>query len=125
MAGRSEHAEQAVFVGRMRNFHPDVLVAAVPNGGLRDKRVAAKLKAEGVLPGFPDLVVMEPRGEYHGAVVEMKSLTGRVSTDQARVLGRLRRKGYHVVVARGADEAFAEVERYLALETLDAFRALG
>lgn len=112
---RSEHTEQAIFVGRMRNFHPSALVAAVPNGGLRDPRVAVKLKAEGVLAGFPDLVVMEPRGGYHGAVVEMKSETGRVSANQTRVLSGLRRRGYHVIVARGADEAFEKVERYLAL----------
>jgi hypothetical protein len=112
---RSEHVEQTTFVGFMKNFHPDALLAAVPNGGLRDARVGAKLKAEGVLPAFPDLVLMEPRGGYHGAVVEMKSATGRVTPDQSEMHARLRVKGYHVVVAHSADEALRKVERYLAL----------
>jgi hypothetical protein len=99
----------------MRNFHPDVLVAAVPNGGARRKREAAALKAEGVLPGFPDLVVMEPSGGYHGCVVEMKSLRGKVSDKQVDVLERLRRKGYYALVAYGADDALKKVESYLAM----------
>lgn len=35
---------------------PDVLYWHTPNGELRDKRAAAKLKAMGVLPGVADLI---------------------------------------------------------------------
>jgi hypothetical protein len=39
-------------------LRPNVLVWHTPNGEVRDKRTAAKLKAMGVLPGVADLVFM-------------------------------------------------------------------
>lgn len=42
-----------------------------PNGGVRDKRVASKLKAMGVLPGVPDLLLLSPEGRLHG--LELKA----------------------------------------------------
>ncbi len=115
MAGnRSEHVEQAIFVARMRNFYPNVVVAAIPNGGYRTATEGAKLRAEGVLPGFPDLIVAAARGGKHGLFVEMKSKTGRVSRAQTEVGDLLRKAGYEVVVAFGAEEAFQLAEEYLA-----------
>ncbi len=113
---KSEHAEQVTLVSRIRNFYPDVLVAAVPNGGLRVKTEAARLKAEGVLPGFPDLIIAEPRVGYHGLFVEMKRARGgRTSIVQLDVQEKLRRRGYRAVTCAGADEAWDVVEDYLAL----------
>lgn len=114
---RSEHSEQVILVARLRTFYPEVLVAAVPNGGYRTKTEAVRLKAEGVLRGFPDLVVMEPRGEYHGAVIEMKSTRpgARASADQKRVLRHLEESGYYPIVGFGADDAWEEIKGYLAL----------
>lgn len=113
---RPESVEQIQLVARVRHFHPDVIIFAVPNGGLRDKRVAAKLKAEGVLASVPDLVVAEPRGPYHGLYVEMKRVGGKATLDQADMMHRLRERSYRVeLAADGVDAAFAMVERYLAL----------
>ncbi len=112
----TEHTEQAKLVGRIRSFYRDVIVFAVPNGGLRNKAEAVRLKAEGVLAGVPDLVVAEPRGRYHGLYVEMKRRKGgRVSDDQLKIHRRLRRKGYKVLVGWGVDDVWDEVEEYLAL----------
>jgi len=104
-------------VGRLRAFHPDVLVYAVPNGGGRTGWDATRLKAEGVLAGVPDLVVAEPRGVYHGLYVEMKRATGGVvSSKQADVMEKLLARGYAVLIAhRGAEKAYEEVCQYLAL----------
>ena len=49
------------------------LLYAIPNGGHRHKAVAAKLKAEGVKPGVPDLCLPVRRGEYSGLYIEMKA----------------------------------------------------
>ncbi len=115
----TEHTEQAKLVGRTRTFYPDVVVFAVPNGGLRNKREAIRLKAEGVLAGIPDLVFAEPRGRYHGLYVEMKRREGgRVSDEQRDKIKKLRRRGYKVLVGHGVDEVWPEVEGYLALPTL-------
>lgn len=109
-------------MGRLRAFHPDVLVYAVPNGGGRTGWDATRLKAEGVLAGVPDLVFAEPRGVYHGLYVEMKRTTGSsVSSKQDSVMKKLLARGYAVMVAdEGAEKAYEEICQYLALpRTLD------
>lgn len=112
----TEHVEQTKLVARVRSFYPDVIIAAVPNGGSRDVREAVKLKAEGVLAGFPDLIVAEPRGRFHGLYVEMKRRkAGRLEPDQREMLARLRARGYKTIVGRGVDDAWVQVEEYLNL----------
>jgi len=49
---------------------------AVPNGGRRDKVTAGKLKAEGVVAGVADLLLLVPSGCFHGLAIEMKTRTG-------------------------------------------------
>ena len=55
----SEHLHQkALFewADRMEGAWPELrLMYAIPNGGLRTKAQAGKLKAEGVKPGVPDI----------------------------------------------------------------------
>lgn len=102
-------------VGRVRVLHPTVLIAAVPNGGYRTPTEAAKLKNEGVRAGYPDLILDEARGGFFGMRVEMKRDSGGVvSSDQATVMSQLAERGYYVIVAAGADEAFHAIEEYLA-----------
>ena len=114
---RTEHAEQVLLVARVRQFiGRDVLFFAVPNGGKRGKAEASRLKAEGVVPGVPDLVFAEPRGGFHGLYVEMKRADGgRTSKDQVEIIDKLRARGYFVTVAAGADVAFDQVRAYLNL----------
>jgi hypothetical protein len=53
--------------------HPALKNAfAIPNGGQRHKAVAAKLKAEGVSPGYPDIALDWPSRDYHGFVLSSK-----------------------------------------------------
>lgn len=113
----SESHEQILVVAHARTFHPDVVIAAVPNGGARRKTEAARLKLEGVLPGYPDLLVDEARGGWYGLRIEMKRADGkgRTSKAQTEILERLGRAGYLPVVCAGAAEAIAELEFYLAL----------
>ncbi len=47
-----EHAEQVKLVQRVRAFHPDVLIAAIPNGGDRSASERVRLHGEGVLAGL-------------------------------------------------------------------------
>lgn len=43
-----------------------------PNGGFRNKREAAKLKAMGVKRGFPDLELLVKRKNFGGLLIELK-----------------------------------------------------
>lgn len=114
----SEHHEQVLFVARFRMAYPVFrkLLYAVPNGGRRSKTEAAALKAEGVVPGVPDLFLSVPRGKYHGMYIEMKkALGGRVSKPQADMIKLLEYQGYYVQVCEGAEAAMTAVTWYLSL----------
>lgn len=43
-----------------------------PNGGSRHKAEAAKFKAMGMKPGFPDLALLVKRGKWSGLLIELK-----------------------------------------------------
>ena len=91
------------------------LLFAVPNGGHRHRAVAAKLKAQGVRAGVPDLCLPVPRGHYHGLFIEMKYGNNRPSPLQKWWLDQLQRQGYRTVVCWSYDEARVAIESYLAL----------
>lgn len=97
----TEHEEQVNFVRWFRLQFPRVMIFAVPNGGDRHAAVAAKMRAEGVTPGVPDLFIPDWR-----LFVEMKRRKGgRVTPEQKRVMEHLEMAGYTCAVARGFDEA--------------------
>lgn len=90
------------------------LLFAIPNGGQRNKVTAAKLKAEGVKPGVPDLFLPVPKGIYTGLFIEMKRRKGgRVSPDQVKWLAELMSRGYKCIVARGCDQAIEAITYYM------------
>ena len=97
--------------------HPELRwLYHVPNGGKRDRRVAAKLCGEGVKPGVPDLCLPVPRGEFHGLYIEMKRLRGgTTSTEQKEWLEELKKQGYHACVCRGWEAAANTILGYLKL----------
>ena len=62
LAVPTEHEEQKNVVKWFDMQYPALRgrLAAVPNGGQRHPAVAAKLKAEGVRKGFPDMMLLKP-----------------------------------------------------------------
>lgn len=105
----SEHVEQRNFVMWMRQTHPERWIMAIPNGGLRGRAQAGRLKAEGVSPGVPDLYVPSLR-----LWIEMKAEGGRVSPDQRRWHDHLRGIGDTVEVCWSCDEAIAAIGRMIS-----------
>ncbi len=110
---RVEHNEQSRLVARVRAFYPDVLIAAIPNGGSRTALERVSMHAEGVLSGMPDLCVLEPSNGFCGLFIEMKTQTGVVAAAQRDIARRLNRGGYLCVTARSADDGWAVIEEYL------------
>lgn len=112
----NEHRIQCACIKLFRCLYPNLLIYAIPNGGQRNAIVAAKLKAEGVVSGVPDLHIPIARGEYHSLYVEMKNgKKGVLSDNQKRVIDFLRSQGNKVVVCRNIDEFEKEVNEYLNL----------
>ena len=81
----TEHQIQAAYFELLKrhvNQAPILqYIYAIPNGGLRDVKVAVKLKREGVKRGVPDVSIPIPRDNYHGAYIEFKTPTGALSKD--------------------------------------------
>lgn len=105
----------------MRHFHPHVLIASVPNGVHCSKREAARLKREGLLPNYPDLIIDEPRGPWRGLRIEMKrgDGTGRKRTGQIEMREKLLDRGYLAEFCVGHESAIRLIEEYLALPAPD------
>lgn len=120
----TEHAEQVCLFSLVlihQKSYPELhLLTAVPNGGVRHKAVAAKLKAEGVRPGYPDLLLDVPRQGFHGLRIEMKrrkASPSAVSKDQREWHDLLRHHGYRVEVCHGWESAWAVICDYLDINT--------
>lgn len=110
----SEHDEQKALIKWARGKGIDLLFA-IPNGGYRSMSVAKKLKAEGVMPGIPDLQLAIPRNGYHGLFIEMKSMKGVVSKLQKAWITALNAQGYKAVICRGFEEGKATIKDYLTV----------
>lgn len=97
------------------------LLHHVPNGGKRDKRTAAKLKATGVKAGVPDIYLDVARGGFHGLRIELKrpatagKREGITSADQKRWMSLLQEQSYYAVACVGWQEASKHLEHYLTL----------
>jgi hypothetical protein len=125
----SEHSEQvAVIDWCFDNIgkYPELdLIFAIPNGAmLGGGRVGAiranYLKAEGMRPGVADLMLPVPRGKYHGAFFELKTLTGKLSENQEQFICRVEEQGYFAPVCWSADDTIDNLQWYLELERMTA-----
>ena len=91
------------------------MLISVPNGSRRDAATGVKLVREGLSKGFPDLLLLWPRGNIHGLAIEMKRRIGAtVRPEQQEWHERLKAAGYAVRVAYGASEAIQAIEEYLS-----------
>lgn len=117
---RSEHDEQAALVrgvDLLRGLYPELdLLFAIPNGGNRSPATGARLKAEGVKAGVPDLFLPVGRGGFFGLFVEMKTAEGIVRPDQRAWIARLLEEGYSVKVCRSAGDAVDTIVGYMEKE---------
>ena len=113
-----EALEQRLFIKRLR-LDPrtkDLPWCAVPNGGKRNPREAALLKAEGVQPGVPDWLCFVTRGYLrNGLAIEFKSPTGkgRLSDAQKEWHAKLKEEFWEVHVCTTAAEAWDRLMNYL------------
>ena len=115
-----QDSEHAIQVGIVQWWHtvgvarygglPRLL--AIPNGGRRDAVTGARLRAEGVLPGVPDLFLPRLCHGCGGLWLEVKTEAGRVSAAQEACLHALHNEGYAVAVVRSVDEAVTAIDDY-------------
>jgi hypothetical protein len=117
----SEHALQCAVANYLdlRGW----LWCAVPNGGNRNAITGARLKAEGVKRGVPDVLIFERWTEVHtdhgeiihveggpGVAIELKSPRGKPTPEQTDWLAALKKRGWRVAVCRTVDEVIEACE---------------
>lgn len=112
-----EHRLQTTCVRWFRLQHRDMAASlfAVPNGGRRDKATGARLKAEGVVAGVSDLILLKQRGGYGALLIEMKTATGSQAKSQREWQGIVEADGYKYAVCRSLEDFTREVEWYLSI----------
>lgn len=87
---------------------------AVPNGGRRDAVTGAKLKAEGVVPGVSDLILLKSNHRYGALLIEMKTTKGCQSASQRWWQSVISENDeYKYVVCRSLDDFMREVTAFL------------
>lgn len=105
----TEHQEQVIFVQWFKRKYSPVRIFAIPNGGYRSRVTAARLKAEGVMRGVPDLYIPE-----WNLWIEMKRIKGgRLSPEQRDWKRYLEQCGNTVFVALGAEHAMQLVDDFI------------
>lgn len=91
----------------------------VPNGELRERAVAGRLKAMGVRPGVPDILILVPSRRFVGLAIELKTDRGVASIEQVTWVERLRDVGWAAVVIVGWMEAARHICWYLERDPED------
>lgn len=97
----SEDQLQASIFQHFHNTYPEHrgLLFHPANGGLRNIREAAKLKAIGVVKGIPDLILIHPLTAF-----ELKTSTGVLSPEQKKIHAKWKALGIEVHEIRTLEE---------------------
>lgn len=104
---------QVAVVNYLRARYPQALFTIAPSGMKLPIHVARMLKAMGYVAGTPDLMIFEPRGEYHGLFIEIKTERGRASEAQGKFMDSLWERGYLVALCFGYERAVKVIDSYL------------
>lgn len=78
--------------------------------------LGARRRAEGIVRGVSDLILLIVRGPYHGLMIEMKRPDGYQSSYQREWQKIVEAQGYKYVVCRSLEQFQIEVDEYLNLK---------
>lgn len=112
---QEEHRIQTAMVDWFRAQYPKMQhnLFAVPNGGRRDAVTGAMLKAEGVLAGVADLILLKRNRHYGALLIETKTRKGKQRDSQKEWESKITKDGYKYVIVRSLDDFMREVKSYL------------
>ncbi|MBK5719931.1 VRR-NUC domain-containing protein [Dysgonomonas sp. Marseille-P4677] len=114
--GHEEDDIQEAFFTPARIIFPKLgkLLIAIPNGGKRDKREAARLKKQGVTPGASDILCLVPNDKYNYLCLETKTETGTQSDEQKEFQKQVEAAGGLYLIYRSAAEGIEILKDYLS-----------
>lgn len=97
-----EYALHKAIVHYLHQVMPWNLAFHPANGERRDMKTAVRLKAMGVRPGVPDLVI--PYGAGRMLWLEIKAPGGRASKAQREYINKLRNYGHTVAIVQSVED---------------------
>lgn len=123
---------EGVYIGSESNFQKSAirlvrslapcdprLVTHIPNGGQRTIMAGARLKAEGVVKGYPDIMVFHTAlGEEYlincwtGLAIELKVWPNKPKPEQEELHDLLESQGWRVAVCYGLGEVEQVTREY-------------
>lgn len=115
----AESELQQTCVKWFRLQYKKYLLLSIPNGAVLrgDKAERAIqmsiLKAEGLYVGAADLLLLLPKGKFHGLFVEMKTKIGVQSEYQKKFEKIVVEQGYGYAIARTFDDFQRIIESYI------------
>lgn len=103
---KEEHYLQCNIVKLLRM--KGILVFSIPNGSLRHLYVAKQLKAEGVLAGCSDLIIVL---QNKVVFVELKTNKGKQQESQKIFQKRVEELGHQYLIWRSLDDAIEFINK--------------
>ncbi len=64
---------------------------------------------------MPDVMILEPRGKFHGLFIELKVKYNKPSDTQELWIDLLNKRGYSAMWTNSLDEAISTIDKYLRL----------
>ena len=77
------------------------VIFSVPNGGLRNKREALKLKSTGLVAGVSDLIIVSDKEVFF---VEVKTSKGKQSDKQKAFEQKVKDLGFRYLIVRSLED---------------------
>lgn len=115
---QEEAREQMLIVRYVNLKYPNVLFTSAL-GGVSSPSIqeAVRRKKLGYRKSWPDLTFLEPRGGFHGLVIELKKTGGKCDDhDQIAFLIEADKLGYKAVCCIGYNIAVKTIDAYMKLE---------
>ena len=103
-----EAAIQRAIIARLRMS--GIVCHHSPNAAKRSVIGGRRIKADGMITGWPDLTLVGP--DKRVAFLEVKAEKGRTSAAQDDCLAMLRRMGHDVAVVRSQDDAVLMLQEW-------------
>lgn len=112
-AADPEFRIQSIFITSVQLLYPDLLFTIAPAGFIMSAGMAMKMIRMGYRKGTPDLLFFEPRGPFHGLLIEFKAPGGKISDAQRDFLAAAENRGYKTAVCFSTAEALSVLAEYL------------
>lgn len=108
--GPEDHLHHAV-ITYLNAQYPHVFWFHPPQEGKRSRFEQWKAKWLGLRRGISDLIFLEPFGEFHGLVMELKAGKNKATAHQKEFIRVAREKGFRGEVCTGFEEAKAILDQ--------------